>query len=222
MLAFITSRKFISNYLRRKQREYTNWHLLSCRHSAGLVKSAPVPRPSGLRSLLHMSPDQVVLTVKASFAIKKSPTNAGHAFELLFDSFVQPMPPGARTSVVSGRQLLYRIGSVYVDMEVDKRANSDRASLVGQMLDSARPGHPLAGIPVALFERKRSIARTSSNDNGEFHLEFDMKSDLKLCVSLDSDCPVHLPITCMESKLSSPTQEKKRRVGAGVGANWTP
>lgn len=164
-----------------------------------------------------MPPDQVVLTVQASIAIQKTSTNyVGEAFELLFDSSVQPLPPGARVSVVSGRQLLYRIGSVYVDMEVDKRAGSDRASLVGQMLDSSRPGYPLAGIPVALFGRRRSIARTSSNHNGEFHLEFDMKGDLKLCVSIDSGCPVHLPITYMEPKSSSPLQ-KKRKAGAGVG-----
>lgn len=169
-----------------------------------------------------MSPDHVVLTVKASIAIQKASANQAGEFELLFDSFVQPLPPGARTSVVSGRQLLYRIGSVYVDMEVDKKANSDRVSLVGQMLDSSRPGHPLAGIPVALFERRRNIARTSSNDNGEFHLEFDMRSELRLCVSIDSRRPVHLPITCTESKLSSPSHEKKRRMSAGVGVTWRP
>jgi len=170
-----------------------------------------------------MSPDQVVLTVNASIAIQRDSSKANPSgFELLFDSAMQPLPPGARTSVVSGRQLLYRIGSIYVDIEVDQRANSDRASLVGQMLDSARPGHPVTGIPVALFERRRSIARTLSNDNGEFHFEFDLKRDLQLCVSIERKRTVHLPITCTEFKSSSPSQEKRRKAGAGVGVTLMP
>jgi hypothetical protein len=168
-----------------------------------------------------MSPDQIVLSVKASFAIQKATKNGvTQPSELLFDSMAQPLPPGARASVVSGRQLLYRIGSVYVDMEIDRKANSARAALVGQMLDSARPGHPLAGIPVALHERGRSIANTLSNDNGEFRLEFDVKNDLKLLLSMDRRHPVHLPITnsSLESSTSSPGKRRKATAGAGTSS----
>ena len=164
-----------------------------------------------------MPADQIVLSVKASIAIQTNTKNdAAHASELLFDSSAQPLPPGARTSVVSGRQLLYRIGSVYVDMEIDRKSNSARAALVGQMLDSARPGHPLAGVPVALCEKGRSVARTQSNDNGEFRLEFDVKNGLKLLLSMDRRHPVHLPLTDMglESNTSSPG--KRRKASAGV------
>ena len=106
----------------------------------------------------------------------------------------------ARSTVVSARQLLYRIGTVYVDMELGRETNSDRASLLGQMLDSSRPGHPLAGVPVVLLNRGRSMASTSSNDNGEFQLEFAMKRDLKLAVEVNSDGPVYLPIVIPQPK----------------------
>jgi len=53
-----------------------------------------------------MPADQIVLSVKASFVIEKG-NKEGNASELLFDSAAQPLPPGARASVISGRQLLY-------------------------------------------------------------------------------------------------------------------
>lgn len=118
-----------------------------------------------------------------------------NGFELLFDTFAQSNPEGTRTSVVSARQLLFRIGAVFVDVEVDCEANSDRASLIGQMLDSSNPGRPPAGVPVTLLDRGRNIARTSSNDNGEFQFQFAMKRNLKLAVAVDRDRPVHLPIS---------------------------
>jgi len=142
-----------------------------------------------------MPPDQIVLTVNASFAIQKDVKNNSKPFELLFDSSAQPLPPGARTSGVSSRQLLYRIGPIYVDMEVGKDADSEQASVVGQMLDSSRPGHPVAGISVTLLDRGRSVARTSSNDNGEFRLVFEAKKDPRLSVAVGRKNPVRLPIT---------------------------
>jgi hypothetical protein len=166
-----------------------------------------------------MPPDQIVLSVEASFAIQKA--GPPSVFELLFDSLAQPLPAGARNSATFGRQLLFRIGAVYIDMELDKKANSDHASLVGQMLDSSRPGHPMAGIPVVLLDRRRRVAHTSSNDNGEFHLEFDMKNDLKLSVSVDHR-RVHLPITNGSTEATTGSHGKKRKATAGAGGSSVP
>jgi hypothetical protein len=142
-----------------------------------------------------MPPDQIVLTVNASFAIQKDVKNKNNPCELLFDSSAQPLPPGARSSGASSRQLLYRIGSVYIDMEVGKDSDVDRVSVVGQMLDCSRPGHPVAGIPVTLLDRGRNVARTLSNDSGEFRLVLEAKKDLRLSVVVGRKNPVRLPIT---------------------------
>lgn len=141
-----------------------------------------------------MPSDEIVLTVNASFAIQKDPQRS-NSCELLFDSSAQPLPPGARTSGVSGRQLLYRIGSIYVDMEISKDASSERAFVVGQMLDSSRPGHPVVGIPVTLLDGGRNLARALSNDNGEFRLAFERRKNPKLAVAVGRKNPVRLPIT---------------------------
>lgn len=161
-----------------------------------------------------MPPAQIVLTVNASLAIEKD-SNTGSSLEVLFDSAAQPLPAGARSSLVGDRQVLYRLGSVYVDMEFDWQADSRRWLVVGQMLDSARPGRPLSGIPVSLLERGRNIARTTSNDNGEFRLEFDTSPELKLELFIDRRHPVHLPLVLAQSQETHST--KKRKASAGVG-----
>lgn len=163
-----------------------------------------------------MSPAQVVLTVNASLAIEKD-GNSHNPLEILFDSTAQPLPAGARSSFVSDRQVLYRVGSVYVDMEFDRQGTSQRWRVVGQMLDSARPGRPLTGVPICLMERGRNVARTLSNDNGEFRLEFDASSELKLELSIDRRHPVHLPIIVTQAQAETQSIGKKRKATAGVG-----
>ena len=117
------------------------------------------------------------------------------AYELLFDSEGQAAGNGLRNSVIAARQLLFRIGSVFVDLEVGRENDSNRASIIGQMLDTSSPGHPPAGIRIALLDRNRLVASASSNDHGEFRLQFAAKDNLKLSVELDRKKPVHLPIT---------------------------
>ena len=138
-------------------------------------------------------------------------------YELLFDTFVHSNAEGTRTSVVSTRQLLFRIGAVFVDVAVGCEANSDRASLIGQMLDSSNPGHPPAGVPVALLDRGRNIASTSSNDNGEFQFQFAMKRNLKLAVAVDREGPVYLPISSPLLKSSGGSAGVKRTDSRSMG-----
>ena len=170
----------------------------------------------GLQERSLMSPAQVVLTVNASIAIEKD-GDRRNPLEILFDSMAQPLPAGARSSFVSDRQVLYRIGSVYVDMEFERQGNSQRWRVVGQMLDSARPGHPLTGVPVCLIERGRNVVRTLSNDNGEFRLEFDANNELKLELSIDRRHPVHLPIMVTQLRADTQSFGKKRKASAGMG-----
>src|SRR3954463_6620507 len=90
------------------------------------------------REAFYSPPDDVVRIAKAYFATQ-AVANGGIAkrFELLFDSFANPAAAGARITGAAARQLLYRIGSVFVDMEMDNEFGSQRVALVGQILDSS-------------------------------------------------------------------------------------
>jgi hypothetical protein len=163
------------------------------------------------REISYVPPDGAVRTVKAYFATQDvAVSRSSVAFQLLFDSLAQPATVGARTGGVSARQLLYRVGSVFVDMELDNEVSSRRASLVGQILDSSKPDRPLAGVPVSLVSRDRSIARTSSNENGEFQLDFAMKNDLQLSVALDEE-PVLLPIASTPLTRTPRSDRRRKR-----------
>ncbi|HEU5231666.1 MAG TPA: zf-HC2 domain-containing protein [Terriglobales bacterium] len=151
----------------------------------------------GGSELAYEPPAGIIQIAKAYFASEQNRIpQSTTAFELLFDSLAQPVAAGARAaSVASARQLLYRVGTVYVDMRVDSENNSERAALVGQMLDSAHPNHPVSGVPVVLLDGRKNVASTISNTNGEFHLEFALKSNLRLSVTVGNLAPVYLPIT---------------------------
>lgn len=146
-----------------------------------------------------MTPDEMARAARNHDAtqpeVNGRPASEEVPYELLFDSQEQAASDGLRNFVIAARQLLFRIGSVFVDLEVVRETDSNRASMVGQVLDSANPGHPPAGIPIALMDHGRAVASTSSNDHGEFRLHFALKDNLKLCVELDRQEPVHLPIT---------------------------
>lgn len=176
-------------------------HIAACQECSDTAKLFQEIVTVGANEALYEPPDGVVRTVKAYFGTQqhKAKETAG-VFELLFDSLTQPLAAGARASVASARQLLYRVGTVYVDMRVDSELNSEQAALVGQMLDSAHPGHPVAGVPVILMEGRKSVASTISNNNGEFHLEFSIKSNLRLSITVGDTTPVYLPITGVEHR----------------------
>jgi hypothetical protein len=203
--------EFVRQILPSAEAAVVREHIAGCRECSEL---------SGLfREILHVGAnetayepsDGLVRVVKAYFSTQQKAKQPKRIVELLFDSLAQPIAAGARSSVASARQLLYRVGTVYVDMRVDSEVNSDRAALVGQMLDSARPGHPVAGVPVILMDGRKSLVSTISNNNGEFHLEFLMKSNLRLSVTVGDDHPVYLPITGIE--------DRKRPPVANRGAN---
>jgi hypothetical protein len=141
-------------------------------------------------------------------------TGSDAAYELVFDSFGQAAGEGVRNSVVAARQLLFRIGSVFVDVEVGRETDSDHASLIGQMLDSSNPSRPPVGVPVVLLDRGRRVATTSSNDHGEFRLQFAVKNNLKLSVAFDRDRPVHLPITSPPGKGGAGPVKKCKPLGS--------
>jgi hypothetical protein len=202
--------ELIRGTLTGTQRGAIEGHLHSCSGCAKVMDVYRRVASAASRECSYVPPDGVVRTVKAHFRTQYFAVSRPRAFELLFDSLAQPAGAGARTSGLSARQLLYRVGSVFVDMEIDNKISSRRASLIGQILDRSKPDRPLAEVPVTLVSRDRNIARTSSNQNGEFQFDFAMKSDLQLSVAL-GDEPVLLPISSSPAAVKSARNDTKRR-----------
>jgi Putative zinc-finger len=204
--------EFVRRTLPSAQAVEIEQHLAECRECTDLEGLYREVVRVGASELAYEPPAGIVRIVKAYFETQQhEATERKGVFELLFDSLAQPVVAGARASVASARQLLYRVGTVYVDMRVDSEVNSERAALVGQMLDSARPGHPVSGVPVILLDGRKNVASAVSNNNGEFQIEFMIKNNLRLSVTVGDGSPVYLPITGVE--------ERKRPAGASRGQN---
>lgn len=115
-------------------------------------------------------PATAVQEAQASFALRKViPFEAGklEVAKMLFDNFAQPVAAGIRGSFAA-RQLVYRSGSVCIDMRMQPKPGSDSVVLIGQLLDSTKPEHGISGIPVSLVCEGDTVLRRRTNDVGEF------------------------------------------------------
>jgi hypothetical protein len=204
-----TLAEFVRQSLSEAEAESVGGHVAECRDCADVAALFREIVRVGARESAYEPPEGIVRAVKAYFEVEqRRAAQPKSIFELLFDSLAQPVAAGARASVASARQLLYRVGTVYVDMRVDSETNSERAALVGQMLDSAHPGHPVSGVPVILMDGRKNVASTVSNNNGEFHMDFVLKSNLRLSVTVGDAPAVYLPITGVEDRKRPPTASR--------------
>jgi len=144
-------------------------------------------------------PSDVVRVVKSQFAAVAPQKSRG--FRLLFDSRLEPVPAGMRGSVAA-QQFLYETDEYYIDLRVEPHRGGDRSSLVGQVLSRTGKDKSRAaqGLAVLLQDGKRSIAGTSTNEFGEFQLEFDDAKSLCVSVRQGQSEAIVLPLYGIDAK----------------------
>lgn len=135
-------------------------------------------------------PTDAVHVVKSQFAATVPTASSG--VRLVFDSLLQPLTAGTRGSV-SARQFLYETDEYYIDLRLEPRAE-DRASLVGQVLNRIGADRAVQGVLIRLQEGKLPVAHTSTNEFGEFQLEFEPGSSLCISISRDEAHEIILPL----------------------------
>jgi hypothetical protein len=117
---------------------------------------------------------------------------------LLFDSDLQPVTAGVRGSV-SARQFLYETDDHYIDLRLEPRRGSDRACVVGQVLNRKSAGRAAQELPVRLLEGKVARANTATNQHGEFQIEFEPGQNLSLSIGHGAD-EIVLPLYGVQRK----------------------
>src|SRR5690242_10717535 len=105
--------------------------------------------------------------------------------ELIFDSFLAPMPVGLRATWQVGWQGLYRAGDCSVDLRIEPELKSSRAAVIGQITNHVVPEAAMSNLPVSLRAGEMLIAETVSNRFGEFQMEYEEQASLKLCINLE-------------------------------------
>jgi hypothetical protein len=114
--------------------------------------------------------------------------------ELIFDSFLVPSPVGLRATWQVGWQGLYRAGDCSVDLRIEPELKSSRAAVIGQITNHVLPELEMGNLPVCLKAGKLVVAETLSNRFGEFQMEYEQQSQLKLCINLRDSKSIQVPL----------------------------
>jgi hypothetical protein len=124
----------------------------------------------------YQPPDSAVRSMKGTFAIQgplKATRSARLVAELLFDSTLNPLLAGVRSSGTVPRQLLYGVGNDYrIDVRIDPQAETGKADVAGQVLNSVQPSRVNA-LRVALLSGRKTVSEAVTNQYGEFQLVAD-------------------------------------------------
>ena len=128
----------------------------------------------------------------------KSASGNTRAARLLFDSFRLPSPVGVRASPTSGRHLTYEHNGTFIEVFLNRSLGSERVSLVGQVLDVTKGGEGNPALPVILVDDSRTLARATTNDSGEFNLEFNSADNVNLEIRLGERSWVSIPIGALD------------------------
>jgi hypothetical protein len=128
-------------------------------------------------------PEHAVRITKAEFAAArlegKSARVSGLA-EVLFDSFLQPLVQGARSSASRTRQMLYRAEPYQVDLQIEAKPGAKKLVVTGQLLDLRNPDAPGRDVAVTISNLRGHVVQTVTNEFGEFREEIISSSNLEL------------------------------------------
>jgi|SRR5579863_461916 hypothetical protein len=189
---------FVRNLLSPKERMAMQQHIDNgcnkCSDTRRVWQS--VSSIAGAESVFS-PPADTVRVVKSQFADIRPA--ASYGVRLVFDSMLQPATAGTRGSV-SARQFLYETDEYYIDLRLEPCGEADRASLIGQVLNRAGADRGAPGLAVRLQEGANPIAHTSTNEFGEFQLEFMAANSLWLAISRGEAHEIVLPLYGVQVK----------------------
>lgn len=128
---------------------------------------------------------------------RELPSRGMPVARMIFDSLRYPMPPGIRGSSPGPRQFAYQHKKTIIDLSIEFAERSGLTSLTGQVLDGERK-NKIDGLPVLLVSGMGTLARTTTNQSGEFQMECRIPEDASLEIRLGERCWVLVPLGKME------------------------
>jgi hypothetical protein len=175
---------FVNQVNSPKQQEAMKKHLgTGCRQCMGTVALWQKLHNTAAMEAMYQPPEADVRIAKAAFAAAGGATqrNEKSSFvEVMFDSFLQPLLAGARSSGVGIRQMLYRADPYQIDIQIESRPEGNRLAVTGQLLDVSSPGVVGRDIKITLSNHRGNVIHTVTNQFGEFRGEIENTGDLEL------------------------------------------
>jgi hypothetical protein len=156
-------------------------------------------------NLVHLPQERLVsqlwITLEGLFRSRRPLKIAGsnpRTARLLFDSFRWPLLAGVRGSPTSSRHFTYEHKNTIIEVFLDYLAESERIVLVAQVLDAGRAERKRDGLPVVLLDGSRTLAQSTTNQAGEFNVEFNFVSKFTLEIRLDERSWVSIALGPMD------------------------
>ncbi len=175
---------FVNRVTSQKQQEAMQKHLgTGCKRCMDTVSLWQRVRNTAALEASYQPPAADVRIAKAAFAAAGRATQLEEKtglVEVLFDSFLQPMLAGARSSSLGTRQMLYRADPYQIDIQIEAKPEGNRLMVTGQLLDVNNPGIVGRDVKITLSNHRGNVIHTITNQFGEFRGEIENTGDLEL------------------------------------------
>lgn len=197
---------FARDLIKGDQKTSMQTHLESgCKPCVRIFGTWARVREAAAREKAYQPPESAVRSIKGLGAVHIPPKSS--LVRLLFDSSSNPIAAGVRSAATVARQLLYGVGAYRIDLRMEPQMDSDKVSLVGQILNSADPARHAAGVPVVLLKGRKVLAESHTNGFGEFHLQCDLEGSLQLRLTLPHGSEVRIPLVEPAKGIAAQTLE---------------
>ncbi len=175
---------FVNRVTSQKQQEAMQKHLgTGCKRCMDTVSLWQRVRNTAALEASYQPPAADVRIAKAAFAAAGRATQLEEKtglVEVLFDSFLQPMLAGARSSSLGTRQMLYRADPYQIDIQIEAKPEGNRLMVTGQLLDVNNPGIVGRDAKITLSNHRGNVIHAITNQFGEFRGEIENTGDLEL------------------------------------------
>jgi len=135
-------------------------------------------------------PEKSVERAKSLYRLTR-PKRAGNVpllwARLVFSSAAEPLREGVRGAGACTSHLLFEEGDYLLDLHIKPEEERGLVSVAGQILDRAESLRVYANSSVAVLRETAELARATTNEFGEFQLEFPPDDNLMLTVNLERE-----------------------------------
>jgi hypothetical protein len=185
---------FVNEVVSADEKQLMEKHLKEgCKRCMETVSLWQRVRESGAAEGKYQPPEGAVRLAKAVFAgagLAGQRKGADSRIKVLFDSFLQPVFEGARSTGVSTRQMLYRADPYQIDVQVEAKPGSNRILITGQLLDLSNPEIIARDTRILLSNMRGQVVHTVANQFGEFSGEVDNSGDLQMTFARPGGQPI--------------------------------
>ena len=185
---------FVRQVVHTPRKEKMKEHLdQGCKSCSKIVSLWQRVRQTAENEKNYGPPGDVVRIAKASLGgsnLKVNQKRQDSLAELLFDSFLQPVIEGVRSSSIGTRQMLYREDPFQIDLLIESQAGGRNIVVTGQLLDLRHPKIVGHNLQVTLSNLRDRVVEATTNQFGEFCQEIENSGNLELKFHRANDQPV--------------------------------